>query len=55
MCDLGCLGGSVVGCLALAQGMIPGSGTEFHIRLFAGSLLLPLPMSLPLSVSLMNK
>ena len=32
-----------------------GPGIEFHIGLPAGSLLLPLPVSLPLSGSLMNK
>ena len=31
------------------------SGIRSHIRLSAWSLLLPLPMSLPVSVSLMNK
>ena len=41
------LGGSAVE--HLAQGVILGSRIEFHIRLLAGSLLLPLPMSLPLS------
>ena len=30
-------------------------GIESHVRLPAGSLLLPLPVSLPLSVSLINK
>ena len=35
--------------------MIPGPGMESHIRLPAGSLHLPLPVSLPLSVSLMSK
>ena len=47
----GHLGGSAVEDLPLAQGMIPGSGIESHIGLPAGSLLLPLPMSLPLSIS----
>ena len=46
----GCLGGSAVEHLPLAQGMIPGPGIGSHIRLPIGSLLLPLPMSLPLSV-----
>ena len=32
-----------------------GPRIQSHIRLPAGSLLLPLPMSLPLSLSLMNK
>ena len=47
----GRLGGSVVGHLSLAQGMIPGSGIKSRISLLAGVLLLPLPMSLHLSVS----
>ena len=51
----GRLGGSVVERLPLAQGMIPGSRIESHIGLLAGSLLLPRPVSLPLSVSLKNK
>ena len=51
----GHLGGSVVEHLPSAQGVIPGSEIESHIGLLAGSLLLPLPMSLPLCVSLMNK
>ena len=45
-----CLGDSVVKCLPLAQGMILGFWIKFHIRLLATSLLLPLPMSLPLCV-----
>ena len=52
---MGCLGGSAVEPLPLAQGMIPGSRIQSHIGLPAWSLLLPLPMSLPLSPSLMNK
>ena len=51
----GCLGGSAVEYLPSAQGVIPGSGIESHIGLTTGSLLLPLPVSLPLSPSLMNK
>ena len=51
----GRLGGSVVEHLPLAQVMTPGSRIESRIGLPAGSLLLPLPGSLPLSVSLMNK
>ena len=47
----GRLGGPVVKRLPLAQGMILGSGIESHIGLPAGSLLLPLPVSL----SLINK
>ena len=52
----GRLGASAVEHLPLAQGMILGSGIESHIGLPAWSLLLPLPMSLPhsLSLSLMN-
>ena len=54
---LGCLGGSAVECLPLAQDMILGPGIESLIGLPAWSLLLSLPMSLSLSVcvSLMNK
>ena len=48
------LSGSVVECLPSAQGMILCPGNESHIGLPVGSLLLPLPMSLP-SMSLMNK
>ena len=44
------LGGSVVEHLRLAQGVILGSKIESHIRLLPGSLLFPLPVSLPLSV-----
>ena len=53
----GHLGGSVVGRLLSAQGIIPVFGIEAPIGLPVGSLLLPLPVSLPLSVcvSLMNK
>ena len=52
-----CLGGSAVGCLPSAQVVILESRIESRIRLPAGSLLLPLPVCLPLSqsVSLMNK
>ena len=50
--ELGHLGGSAVECLPLAQGVIRGSGIESHIRLLEGSLLLPLSMSLPLSLCL---
>ena len=49
---MGHLGGSVVECLPSAQGVIPGSGIESHIRLLAGGLLLPLPVSLALSLYL---
>ena len=44
----GCLGGSAVERLPLAQGVILGSGIESHVRLLAWSLLLPLPVSPPL-------
>ena len=44
----GCLGGSAVESLPLAQGMILGSEIESHIGLLAGSLLLPLSVSLSL-------
>ena len=40
------------GDLPSARGVIPGSGIKFHIVLLAGSLLLLLPVSLPLSLSL---
>ena len=42
---------------AFGQGMTPGPGIKSRIRLPVRSLLLPLPVSLPLSqsVSLMNK
>ena len=53
--ELGSLGGSMVKRLPWAQGVIPG--IESHVGLPAWGLLLPLPVSLPLSlcVSLMNK
>ena len=53
----GHLGGSAVEYLPLAQGVILRSRIESHIGLLAGSLLLPLAVSLPLCVcvSLMNK
>ena len=47
----GHLGGSVVEHLLLAQGVILGPRIESRIRFLSGSLLLPLPMSLPLSGS----
>ena len=53
--DGGCLGVLAVEDLPLAQGLIPGFGIESHIGLPVRSLLLPLPMSLPLCVSLVNK
>ena len=43
-------GGSVVEHLPLAQVMILGPGIESHIRLPEGTLLLLLPLSLPLCV-----
>ena len=52
---LGHLGGSEVKCLISAQGVILGSGIESLMGLPVRSLFLPLPVSLPLSVSLMNK
>ena len=48
----GHIGGPVVERLPLAQVVIRGPGMESHIGLPAESLLLPLPMSLPLSVCL---
>ena len=55
----GHLGGSVVERLPSAQAVVPGPGIESRIRLPAWSLLLPLlvslPVSLSLSVSLVNK
>ena len=45
-------GGSAVEHLPLAQGVTPGPGIESHVRLPAWSLLLPLPVSLPLFLSL---
>ena len=54
----GHLGGSVVKRQPTAQGVILKSWIESHIGLPAWSLLLPLPVFLPLSLSLsvsMNK
>ena len=48
----GHLGGSAVEHLPLAQGVTPGSLIESRIGIPAGNLLLPLPVSLPLCVSL---
>ena len=45
------LGGSVVGHLPSAQGLILGSRIKPRIGLPTGSLLLPLPVCLPLCVS----
>ena len=47
---LGNLGGSVVEHLPSAQVVIPGSSDESRIGLPSRSLLLPLLLSLPLSV-----
>ena len=48
--------GEAVECLPSAQGMIPGSRIESYIGLPAGEpASLSLPVSLPLSVFLMNK
>ena len=46
----GHLGGSVVECLPLAQVVIPGSWDRVPLGLPTGSLLFPLPVSLPLSL-----
>ena len=51
----GCLSGSAIEHLPSAQGVILGPGIESHIRLPARSLLLLLPMSSSLSLSLMNE
>ena len=48
----GPLSGLVVDRLPLAQGMIPGPAIESCVGLPTWSLLLPLPVSLPLSVCL---
>ena len=48
----GSLGGSAVSRLPLAQGTILESGIESRVKLPAWSLLLPLPVSLPLSLCL---
>ena len=42
----------IIGMPGLAQGVILGSGTKSRIRPLVGSLLLPPPVSLPLSLSL---
>ena len=52
---LGRLGRSPVECLPLAQGVISGSRIEFHIRVPTGSPLLPLPVSLSVCLSWINK
>ena len=51
----GHLGGSVVERLPLTQVVIPGSWDQVHMGLSARSLLLPLPVSASLCVSLMNE
>ena len=53
--DEGRLGGSAVEHLPLAQGMIPGFWDRVPHPVPHRNLLLPLPLSLPLSVSFMNK
>ena len=55
--SMGRPGGSAVERLPSAQGVILGPGIESRLGLPAWSLLLPLPVCLPLSqsVSLMNK
>ena len=49
--EQGRLGGSAVECLPLAQGISQIPEFESQIGLLAWSLLLPLPVSLPLYVS----
>ena len=51
----GHLGGSAVERLPLTQVVILGSGIKSYIRLPAGSLLLPLPMSLLLSLCISHE
>ena len=51
----GCLGGSMVEHMPSADSVIPNVGIDSHIGLPLGSMLLPLPVSLPLYVSSMNK
>ena len=53
MCYQELVGDSVVECLPSAQGMIPESWDGVPSGLPTGSLLLPLPMSLPFSVCLL--
>ena len=50
--SLGDLGGSAVEHLPSAQGVTPDPGIKSHIGLPTGSLLLPLPVSLRLSLCL---
>ena len=49
----GLLGGSAVEGLLSAQGELLESRIEYNVGFPAGSLLLPLPMSLPLSLCLL--
>ena len=51
----GCLGDSTIECLPLAQGMTPGSRDRGRHQAPHGEPASPSPVSLPLSVSLMNK
>ena len=51
---MGCLGGSAVKRLLLAHGVIPGPGMESHIGLPVRNLFIPLSVSLPLCVYLIN-
>ena len=55
LCVQGPPGGSAVECRPLAQAVTPGPGIESCTGFPAGSLPLPLPGSLPLSLSLMSK
>ena len=48
----GSLGGPAIQRLPSAQGVTPGPGIESHFGPPTWSLLLPLPVSLPLSLSL---
>ena len=51
----GCLDGSAVECLPWAEVLILESGIESYIGLLAGSLLLLLPVSLPLCVCVFSE
>ena len=55
MQNLGRLVDLAVKRMPSAQGVIPGPGIKSNTGLPTGTLLLPLPVSLPLTVSLMNK
>ena len=50
--DEECLGGSAVEHLPSAQGVVMETRDQVHFILLSWSVLLPLPMSLPLSLSL---